>query len=172
MEPSILSPEMAKDVANFIENFENKHKYSVNITVGGLTSSINIVDNPERVSLKDLSNFVVMCMHEFNKSLIVYNDLSNVKTRKRDVLIWIQLFSYLAWKYGYSKSNIARFLNKNHATIIHSIKTIENFRDTNDVEFVAIYKHFENYLKNYVGTTTGDTDRQTYTKSAIASICN
>ena len=75
MEPSILSPEMAKDVANFIENFENKHKYSVNITVGGLTSSINIVDNPERVSFKDLSNFVVMCMHEFNKSLIIYNNL-------------------------------------------------------------------------------------------------
>lgn len=172
MKPSILTPEMAQDVSQFIESFESKHKYPINVEIGGIQSSIAVADNPERLNQTDIVSLITNAMHSFDEDLKQYKSLRNLKTRKRDVLIWAQLYSYLAWRYGYNKSCIARFLNKNHATIIHSIKTIENYKDTKDVEYVAIYEHLKKYIQEYVGTNAGNPDRQTYSESALVTLCN
>ena len=55
---------------------------------------------------------------------------------------------------------------------LYSIKTIENYRSYNDVEYVAIYEHLKKYIQEYVGTNAGNPDRQTYSESALVALCN
>jgi len=172
MDNSILTPEMAKDVANFIETFESKHQYPINIQVGGIKSTISYVNDTEKLTLKDIELLFIPAMHAHCDELKQFKTLQGIKRKTKEIVAWKQLFSYVAHKYGYSKIGIGRFLKQNHATVIHSIKNIENFIAINDSEFNSMFNHFKKYIKEYVGTTTGDVDRQINTKSAVASLCS
>ena len=172
MDNSILTPEMAKDVANFIETFESKHQYPVNIQVGGIKSTISYVNDTERLTLKDIELLFIPAMHTYCDELIQFKTLQGVRRKTKEIVAWKQLFSYVAYKYGFSKIGIGRFLIQNHATVIHSIKTIENYMEINDSEFNSMFNHFKKYIKEYVGTTTGNVNRQANTKSAVASLCS
>ena len=172
MDNSILTPEMAKDVANFIETFESKNQYPGNIQVGGIKSTISYVNDTERLTLKDIELLFIPAMHTHCDELIQFKTLQGVKRKTKEIVAWKQLFSYVAYKYGYSKIGIGRFLIQNHATVIHSIKTIENYIEINDSQFNSMFNHFKKYIKEYVGTTTGNVNRQTNAKSAVASLCS
>ena len=54
-------------------------------------------------------------MHTFDEDLGI--SVFVILRQERDVLIWAQLF-LSGMRYGYNKSCIARFLGKNHATVI------------------------------------------------------
>ena len=52
--------------------------------------------------------------------------------RQRHISIARHLFCYVAYNhYGYTLMAIARFLNKDHSTVIHSITTYQNYLDCN-----------------------------------------
>jgi chromosomal replication initiation ATPase DnaA len=54
------------------------------------------------------------------------------QNRQRHISIARHLFSYVAYThYGYTLMAIARFLNKDHSTVIHSIHTYQNYLDCN-----------------------------------------
>ena len=53
------------------------------------------------------------------------------ETRKREYVYARQLYAYFARKYTKDVlSNIGKFINKDHATILHSINQVNNFLDT------------------------------------------
>jgi hypothetical protein len=84
---------------------------------------------------------------------IEYRNINSLTVRKRprSFLIYIQALSYIAYKNGYSKSSIGLYLNRTHATVINSIKMVENALFTNDKK---ILKTLDNILKEieHVGT--------------------
>lgn len=55
-----------------------------------------------------------------------------VKTRKREVVEARQvLMAYGKQKTGNSFAKVGKGFNKDHATVIHSVKTVKNLRETN-----------------------------------------
>ena len=59
------------------------------------------------------------------------NDLKS-KQRFRDIILPKQVIMYMCRKFtSMSYPNIARLFNYDHCTAIHSVKTIENQRQTN-----------------------------------------
>jgi hypothetical protein len=80
------------------------------------------------------------------------------QTRKRTWITICQCFHYIAYKdLGYSKSDIARFINKHHATVIHSIKSASNYLDDEDPIFMEIYSTIYKKYKDYVGIISENT---------------
>ena len=54
------------------------------------------------------------------------------QNRKRPISTARQLFCYIAnVHYNFTLTSIAKFLNKDHSTVIHSIHTYQNFLDCN-----------------------------------------
>tara|TARA_Y100001973_G_C5174092_1_gene320835 strand:- start:173 stop:691 length:519 start_codon:yes stop_codon:yes gene_type:complete len=172
MSKTILTPDMAKSVATFIQEFEEDFKTPVSINVGTMQSSIHIADPDERKSLEDIELLVIRAMHEFSDDLKKTTTLVDMQTRKRDVLMWRQAYEFIVHRYGYSKIGIGRYLKKNHATVINSIKKTEIYRETNEPGFCKVYNFLIKYIKEHVGITSGIINRQTDAKSTLTTICN
>ena len=53
--------------------------------------------------------------------------------RKQPVVIAKQLFCFLAYeKYGFYSTDVARYLNMDHSSILHNAKNFKNFLDAGD----------------------------------------
>jgi len=69
-------------------------------------------------------------MKEFILTLFNLDQLRQ-KNRKAFVAIQRHLFCYLMYKYcGYSSCNVGRLINRNHATVLNSIKVINDILET------------------------------------------
>ena len=77
-----------------------------------------------------------------------FDEVKNRKTRLREFVYARQLYSYFCKEYtNESLAKIGKFINKNHATIIHSINQIKDYYEVdkvikNDVDKInTILKH-------------------------------
>lgn len=69
------------------------------------------------------------------------------QNRQRAISTARHLFCYVAYKhYGYCLTAIARFLNKDHSTIIHSINTYQNYLNCNYKLEAKYYAQCKNIL--------------------------
>ena len=70
-------------------------------------------------------------------------DLEALRVKKRDTLRVAerQVFCYFARKQNYSLSEIGKFIGIDHATVIHSVRMIEEKRETDDI--------IEYYVRRY-----------------------
>lgn len=85
-----------------------------------------------------------------------FDEVKNRKTRLREFVYVRQLYSYFCKKYtNYSLTKIGKFINKDHATIIHSIKQIKGYYDFNNVIKNDVDK-IDNVLKHKVVNHTAD----------------
>jgi|TARA_R110000787_G_scaffold22885_4_gene66090 hypothetical protein len=94
------------------------------------------------------------------------------KSRLRPFLSYVQAMSYIAYREGYSKTAIGNSINKNHATIINSVKQMDNAFFTKDK---AMMKAFNNILKeihNYVGNLPENFKKQINSKPNISFAWN
>jgi chromosomal replication initiation ATPase DnaA len=57
-------------------------------------------------------------------------------TRKRPIVIYRQVFCKIARLMGYSMTNIGKYISRDHATVIHSIKTVDNLIEAKDKEMM------------------------------------
>lgn len=69
------------------------------------------------------------------------------RIRNRTVVIYRQIFVKVAHDLGYGPSVIANHLGFDHATAIHSTKTINNLLDIKDPQIVLIYTQISNAYK-------------------------
>ena len=76
-----------------------------------------------------------------------------IKSRSRlsHVVIYRQIFMYIASKMGYSSTYIGRYLNYDHATVIHARKAISSLLEINDRKIVLAFKKVENGIKETIG---------------------
>ena len=81
------------------------------------------------------------------------------QTRERTWITINQCFYYIAYRdIGYTKTAIAEFRKKHHATIIHSIKNAKGYLDDEDPLFMEIYNETYKKYKKYVGIISENTE--------------
>ena len=109
------------DLSSILSNFSKDELFDLYIDIG---NHLNVPGRTKVLKNKDLNHIQsliegVMCVSIFEK------------TRKQDYVVGRQLFYYIIFKSG-RYDNITqigqRFNVKDHATIMHSVKAIENYR--------------------------------------------
>ena len=170
--------EMTSYIESFINDFEKKFDKKIQINITEENSSIKI--KTWKDELDALSHLNHLSKIKLLESLVLQaikihtnikiKSLSNITTRRRNYILWVQCFSYMAWKIGMSKSAIGRLLNKNHATIIHSIKTVEALLSINEREMTQTYNRILKQIKDYVGTISGNAEEQNNTESIFDTL--
>jgi len=116
--------------ANVFVYTKNNTKFNIDLeTIGACALQAVKNNNPEFNHIKSLS----------------------IRKRPRPFLVYVQALSYIAYKDGHSKTNIGLYLKRTHATVINSIKMVENALFTKDK---LILKAIDNILKEieHVGT--------------------
>lgn len=100
-----------------------------------------------------------MSLEDIHKAVCSYFNLDRnsllLKTRKREIAYPRQLFQYLSYEYNnnVSLNNIGSYLSDetghryHHATVLHSIKLINNF-----LEFDKSVKNDVNQIKKMIET--------------------
>ena len=80
----------------------------------------------------------------------LYPDGIKNRIRTTHVVIYRQLFMYIACKMGYSITHIGRHLNFDHATVIYSRRNISSLLETNDKKTVIAFKKVDDGIKEYI----------------------
>lgn len=79
-----------------------------------------------------------------------YDKPIDIKDKKRDKeFVYGRHFycAYVKEHYITTLISIGKTLNRNHATVIHSIKEHENLLKSNDYEYLKLVEHINKYLK-------------------------
>lgn len=135
-----------KEIQKFKDKLYENYKIKVHI----------FFDETElvRLTLEDLESILILKLKKNYPDFKKITYFRNTKSRKYHLVLYSQLFSYIAnKKYNYSKSEIARYMAKDHSTVIHSIKSINNYFDTDH----KLVKELYNEINEYVGLITKNT---------------
>ena len=165
--PNEKITEMTQEIYAFIKKFEKKYGQYIEITVGVDESGIfNSKD-----TLKGLETFAILHMHQNEPSLWKYKNF-NHRCRKLNFMRYSQAFQYIAHNLGYKKVKIANIIDRNHATVINSIRQSENYLFWGNQQFIDIYYPLLSKILTYVGSLSNNVKRQTFTKPVFTSFSN
>ena len=90
----------------------------------------------------------------------IYNAIKDKGISSRTTLVcnYIHSFYHIAHNLGFPKLRIAKFMGKNHATIINGINKAQNRLDLkDDDDFLFIYESIKHKVNTYVGFISKDT---------------
>lgn len=76
-----------------------------------------------------------------------HNGGIRTKHRKREIVLFRQIFFVIGLDLGFGPSYLGCFLNFDHATVIHSRKAIKNLLDSNDKDTITYYTSVKNAFK-------------------------
>lgn len=145
-----------KDIESF--KAEIHEKYGIDIYL-----FIKEMDN--RLNLKVLEKMCIATLHEQYPSFIGTKSLKH-KSRLKAVTMLRQIFFYLAiTKYGYRKTEASKYMNRNHATSIHSIKVCEDYMYIGYSEFNRCLESVQNKIEQYVGNISENNKGEDNSKS-------
>ena len=164
MEKNLI--EMTNYIQSFIDNFQDKYNKKLKVVV--LKSNKKNAD--EDVSkIKILENLVLKAMHNKHPELSHIRSLK-VTSRRREVIIWVQIYSYLAYELGYTLMYIGQSINRNHATVIHSIKVAKDLLSIKETGFIEVYELVLKSIQEYVGIISTNVKGGYDTKSILNSL--
>jgi hypothetical protein len=116
-------------------------------------------NNPikEPISLSELWGLFVDYTEKNYPKYMAYITFEE-RTRKRTWMTINQCFHYIAYRdIGYTKTAIAQFIGRHHATVINSIKNAESYLNDEDPIFMGIYDETYKKYKEYVGIISENT---------------
>ena len=157
--------EMTSEIQTFIDKFELKYGYSLQVTLGVDESGIINKKN----TLRSIELFSIMQMHLQCPHLSKIKAFSE-RNRTLEFMRYSQAFQYIAFCLGYKKTRIARLVNRNHATVINSIRQAENYLFSGCPEFKTIYLPLAKKIHHYVGNFSNDDTRQLKSKSMPVAV--
>lgn len=177
--------EMTKEIQLFINQFELKYSKKLQVIVTEKLESSKInnytkmwkneIDALANINitnkLKELEQIVLHTIRQIDPSLSNMDSMI-VNSRRRDVLIWVQCFSYIARKLGFTTTRIGEFINRDHATVLHSVKSVQNMIDTNETDYMVVHKAVLKNIKDYVGIISTNTEGENDTQSILDSLRN
>jgi len=138
---SEMTDKMREDIEAFKKKFELKYRI---IPYVSINSKKNYVGELSMSDLLDIVNKRMQEIHEGTSAGI------RQATRRRPIVIYRQVFCKIALSLGYGATVIGKFLNKNHATVIHAVKLVDNLIETGDKHMTDcvndIYMQIEKYL--------------------------
>jgi len=131
------------DIRDFKRHFYEKYGRKLHIFIPPVDSSKITLDTLHVCTLAALYSDVPEYSH-----ITTLLD----RSRRKEYMIYVHNFCFIAWKMGYTKSRIGIYLKRNHATVINSCVRVSNGIDTKDMFTIDVYNKIINELKNYVGT--------------------
>jgi len=132
-----------------------------------------LVEKPAdfKLTLKTIHDCSLKALKD-NAPLFDNIDSLKHRTRLRSYLVYVQAMSYIAYKEGYSKTDIGRIIEKDHATIINSIKQVENAFFTGESTMISAFNNINKEIRTYVGTLPENIKTQINTKPGISPVWN
>lgn len=143
---AIVNPNLSKDMVDAIEAF--KYKFKLKYGVIPYVSVNTRGSYMGELSMKELFDIVNEALEEKVGKKHTNGILET--TRLREVVLYRQAFCKIGIHLGYKVTSIAEFINKNHATVIHSIRNIDNLLSVSDVDVSTcmneLYVKIEDYI--------------------------
>jgi hypothetical protein len=165
---------MTNEIQQFKNEFESKYEKNISILVSEKSDVVvNIKQWQDEIeamkeahqirTIEVLEKLVLGTMRTLYPKLKGRRSLSK-DCRKREFVIFKQLFCYMCNKMGFTLQYTGSYINKHHASVIHSVKQATDFLDIGDPQFCGAYKELKKNMKNYVRTIPEDIKRQAYTQ--------
>jgi len=141
VEPNKLGKEATDDILAFSKKFYLK--YGVYPTV---IYTLN-KHKTKTVSLPEMENIINNLLKNH------YNSDYTVRTRSRlrDIVIYRQIMFKMLYDMGYTLTVLSKFFNYNHATVLYSKDTVNDFLEINDARFSKIYNNILDEIKQKNG---------------------
>ena len=158
--------EMTDYIQSFINNFQDKYNRKLKVVV--LDSDKKRIDK-DVSKIKILEKLILKTMHKKHPELSHIRSLK-VTSRRREVIIWVQIYSYLAYELGYTLMYIGQSINRNHATVIHSIKVAKDLLSIKETDFIEVYELVLKSIQEYVGIISTNVKGEYDTKSILDSL--
>ena len=146
LKPDTFTPGMVKEMADYVDAFKIKFKLRY-----GITPYVSISTKGHYNGKLSLQELLDIINETFEKhSDVKYQDGVFSHSRKREVVTYRHAFCKISHSLGYKLKSIAEFINKNHATVIHSIRNVDNLLKANDYQMTRcmdeIYVDMERYI--------------------------
>lgn len=141
--------ELQEEIDNKIADFKSEmfNKYGINLCIYG-----NNIKEGGYISLSSLWDLFSHYVTTNYPKYVKYLDLKK-KTRKRDWVTIKQCYIYIACEdLEFSVSEVSRFLNCHHTTIVHSRKKIKTFLECEDKVYLEIHDEIIKKYKEYART--------------------
>ena len=122
-----------------------------------------------RVALGVFEDCTLIALKKNNPKYSYMNDLK-YKLRERPYLVYTQAMAYLAHIGGHPKSKIGQHINKNHATIINSVKQVENALYTKEPLLNDALNNILKEIENHVGIIPEDITSKLNSQSNVDPI--
>ena len=129
MKETIKSKEVEEEIARIKEQF--KSKYGINLVILTPADAITRLTIPETGE--------IINRHLAKYSVDHYKKVAKKKSRREDAVIHSQVFCKICKDLNYGPSEIARYLEKDHSTVIYSIRKANDLLSINDNRFLTVY---------------------------------
>lgn len=127
-------------IHDFMENYRKEMGYYPTVI-----TRESVIENKEGIkllSLNELSNYFDDFLPKlYNKVLPL-----NSKSRNRYIVETRFMFCYIARSMKFTLSDIGRFLNRDHTTVMHALSTFNNLYQTDEM-FREKYNNIVNHIK-------------------------
>ena len=165
--------EMTNEIQLFKNEFESKYNKNINILVSDQSDLIvNIKQWEDEIDamkdahqIKTIEVLEKLVLGTMRKLYPEFKMRSLAKeSRKREFIIFKQLFCYMCNKMGFTLQYTGSYINRHHASVIHSVKQAKGLLDVGDTQFTEAHEELKRNIKNYVRTIPEDIERQAYTQ--------
>jgi len=139
-----LSEKKIKEAEKLIDNFKKnfKKKFSMNLNIEyTFNDEIESVKLP-LLELEQLQKII----NNYLKYNTNFHDIKQ-KTRHGDVIIYRHIFCKLARDMKYTWTKIGKFLNLNHASVLHGANSITKYIKIGDTNVITAYVSIITYIK-------------------------
>lgn len=138
MKETIKSKEVEEEIANVKKQFQEK--YGVNLII------LSPADEVKRLTIPETGEIINKHLEKY--AVDRYKRAAKVKSRREDLVIHHQAFCKICKDLNYGPSEIARYLNKDHSTVIYSIKKANDLLYVNDNRFLTVYNTVKREIIN------------------------
>jgi hypothetical protein len=165
--------EMTNEIQKFKSEFEDKYSKNINILVSDKSDIVvNVKQWEDEIeAMKDAHQIKTIEILEklvlgTMRSLYPEFRMKSLgkECRKREFVIFKQIFCYMCNKIGFTLQYTGAHINKHHASVIHSIKQTEGLLEIGDPQVCEAYNKLKENIKNYVRTIPEDIKGQAYTE--------
>jgi len=142
----IIGHEITNEMKDYIDVFKVKFKLMFGITpYVSITSKGLYIGEISMRELLQITNQALgeSCNIEFPAGIMS-------KTRLKPVVMYRQAFCKVASTLGYGCTSIGKFLDKNHATIVYSVRNVDNLVSIGDLDMQTcldqLYTRIEHFI--------------------------
>ena len=165
---------MTNEIQQFKDSFESKYGKNISILVSEKSQLLfNIKQWEDEVdamkqahqdkTIEIVERLVLSTMRTLYPEFKGWRSLGK-ECRKREFVLFKQLFCYMCNKMGFTLQYTGDHINKHHASVLHGIRQSQSLLDIGDHMFCEAYNKLKENIRNYVRTIPEDIKGQAYTQ--------